>query len=290
VLVQQGRFSRTDVWASVARHPRFGIGRIDGVPAKLDLARDWRVTRLFVPAENYLDCLEANKTPDRLVVEALKPVVKDPAPKQLLREYLAHLGAEPDEKAPFEKRKLHYANIGRREADDYYWRCLLADAVARCGQELKAGRDGWKPTHIVTVASLTPAVVAMGPLAAGTAKECLLLHEADGKNQPTKAISKTVDRVRDHLRGKVNVTLGPIQLGVRRQEMEDIEKHLRVFRAGVAAEQVAYDLTPAYKSLALAVLELAAPGSWLLYCRHKQMEPDNRPEPETEHYDCWQKK
>jgi hypothetical protein len=64
---------------------------------------------------------------------------------------------------------------------------------------------------------------------------------------------------------------------------------VRAFAAGVPAEDVAFDLTPGYKSLSLELAELAPAGSWLLYCRHQQLAPDYRVDPGTERYDCWRR-
>jgi hypothetical protein len=80
-----------------------------------------------------------------------------------------------------------------------------------------------------------------------------------------------------------------LRLGDRAGELCQAETAVRDFAAQVPAERLAFDLTPGYKSLSLELEELAPPGSWLLYCRHAQLPPDNRVDPGTERYDCWRR-
>jgi hypothetical protein len=81
---------------------------------------------------------------------------------------------------------------------------------------------------------------------------------------------------------------GPIRLGDRAAELGSILPQLRTFLAQVQDDRVAYDLTPGYKSISLALDEVAPSRSWRIYCRHAQLPPDRRVNPGTEHYDAWQ--
>jgi hypothetical protein len=285
VLARQGRLPRTDVWASAAWHPKFGIGPVEGLPAKLELAREWDVKRIFVPAENERDALEALAGRNGIKVEVLRPTEK-PDPLRLLRGYLAGLGAEPGPDEPLATRMQHYENIlTPRDADDYYRRCLLHDAAQRCAGHLRQDEPSWQPTHVVTVVSPITAIVALGPLVIG-AKRCLLLHEVDAEEQVPQEIHDSLTRVRTHLAEQgVECVLAPLLVGERETERRQIEKHLLAFCKDVPADKVVFDLTPGYKSLSLALAELAASGSWFIYCRNRHKH--NRPEPER--YDRWQR-
>jgi hypothetical protein len=287
VLARQDRLPRTDVWASAAWHPRVGIGPVKGLAAKLEVAREWAASQMFVPAENERDALEALAGSDGIKVEVLRPA-SHPEPVKLLRGYLAALGAEPGPDEPLAIRKDHYENIlTSRDADDYYRRCLLHDAASHCAEQLRQGEPDWEPTHLVTVVGQLNAIVALGPLAVG-ARRCLLLHQVDDKEQIPPEIENSLAQVCASLATRgLDCVRGPLLIGKREIERQTVAEHLRSFCRDVPAEKVVYDLTPGFKPLSLALAELAPPGSWLIYCRHRQKQ--NRPEPGTERYDRWQR-
>jgi hypothetical protein len=221
-----------------------------------------------------------------LRVEPLMPVARDPRPDRVLAGYLARAGAEPPSDAPFERRRNHYASIGFFEAQDYYWRCLLPDAVTRCAAGLRGDDPDWQPTHLVTVVGGTASVVVMGPLAAGV-KQCLLLHEEGEHGEVPEAIAPTLEKVKTRLQeAGVACTVGPVRVGDRASELGRIGAHLRAFAAGVDPGKVVVDLTPGFKPLTLALGEVAPQGCWFIYCRHRQV-VDTRVDPGTERHERW---
>ncbi len=57
VLAQDGIVPEDDVFASVAWDEDFGIGGVENLPAKLDVASEFGATQFFVPAENQPEAL-----------------------------------------------------------------------------------------------------------------------------------------------------------------------------------------------------------------------------------------
>src|SRR5690606_37765510 len=137
---------------------------VEGLADKLTLAEQWGAREMFVPAENQVQAMQWLRERGKdLRVEPLMPVTRDPALRRILADYLARLGAEPPAEARLEQRRSHYASIARREAEDYYWRCLLDDAVARCADTLRQAVPGGRPTHLVTAVGTTASIVALSP-------------------------------------------------------------------------------------------------------------------------------
>jgi hypothetical protein len=139
---------------------------------------------------------------------------------------------------------------------------------------------------MVTIVSPSPSAVALAP-AATRVKKCLLLYEMKEED----SIREARQRVEQFLRqAGIDPVPAPVAIGRRESELHEIREHLHRFTDGVDASNVAFDLTPGYKSLSLALAELAPCSSWLLYCRHKQLGPEHRIDPGTESFDCWQRK
>jgi hypothetical protein len=151
-----------------------------------------------------------------------------------------------------------------------------------------------RPTHLVTVVSNVPSVVVQAP-AALDVQRCLLLHEEPPDRKQWgesryKLIKKNHEEILRALKDRgIDVESIGVQLGSREEELSQLRAVLQSFTGGVSWDRLAFDLTPGYKSLSLALEEAAPAGSWLLYCRHQQLEPDNRVDPGTERYDCWRR-
>jgi hypothetical protein len=283
LLARDGWVPNPQVWASAAWHDEYGIGPVEGLGAKLDLAAEWEARQVFVPAQNQPEVSEWRSGGRKLSVELLAPVNRSSQPARLLEPYLDRLRTEPLPTESFERRRKWYVGAGRGRANEFYWTHLLEDVVARCRARVRESRPECRPTHLVTVVGYQAPIVALAPRAL-EASHCLLLYE----DPPDEAIKKCLGKVVEFL-GQHGVEPEPVgvPLGRRAEELERIRVELGRFGAGVAAERLAFDLTPGYKFLSLELEELAPVGSWLLYCRHKQLPPDNRPDPGTEVYDCW---
>jgi hypothetical protein len=228
-----------------------------------------------------------------LPVELLAPVNRSPQAARLLEPYLDRLRTEPLPTESFERRREWYVGAGHRHADEFYWAHLLEDVVVRCRKRIRESRPECRPTHLVTVVGHQASVVALAPLALKV-KHCLLLHEGPEDNQRGEEkggqlIKKNCDRLLWLLKQHHGPQPVGVRLGRRDQELQQIKEAVEAFAAGVPNGQLAFDLTPGYKFLSLELEELAPVGSWLLYCRHKQLPPDNRVDPGTEDYDCWRR-
>ncbi len=270
------------VWTSAAWHDDYGIGKVEGLAEKLTLAAEWHARHVFVPAQNQPDVDRWRNTGGRLEVELLSPVSRTPIAARLLEPYLDKLGTEPSSSESFDRRRRWYRGRGRRRADAFYWASLLEEVIARCRKRVRDKHPDCLPTHLVTVVSNQAPVVALAPRVLEV-KQCLLLHE----DPPDKVIRDNRDLVLGLLkRNGINPDPVGVRLGERAEELRQIGAAVHQFTAGVPADRLAFDLTPGYKFLSLELEELAPPGSWLLYCRHKQLSPDNRVDPGTEDYDC----
>ncbi len=283
LLAAEERLPNPHIWASAAWHPEFGIDGVDGIDGKLELAREWEVKQFFLPAEHQRQALEwARAYCPGLSSPPLLPVARDPVPSSLLRPFLEQLGVPPAPEGPWEKRVAHYRGISRTGADKYHWSHLLRTIVCRCGEKFRLRYPELKAKRLITVVSTSPSVVVLAP-ASLQVQSCLLLYEeADQK------VKMIVPILEEFLRSVgIQPRSEPIRVGSREIELETIAPRVREFCAGVAADEVIYDMTPGYKPLSLALDEIASPESWRIYCRHEQL-PDRNVDPGTEHYDAWQ--
>lgn len=284
LLARDGLASNPRVWASVAWSEQYGIAQVEGVNEKLDLAAEWQVEQFFAPAQNQpaVADWEMARSAGWPRVTLLAPVSGRPQAGRLLEPYLSELGVEPAEGQSAELAQRYYARVDRVRARDFYWRRLLDPAVQGCRRGIPAE---CRATHAVTVASLEPAPVALGPLALQVGY-CLLLYRPETGGR--------IDRVRRQVRERLEANGIEVRESLllrddRAGELEEVAGHLACFAGGLPPERLAIDLTPGYKSLTLALEAVGPPGSWLLYCRHVQTGPDNRVQPGSERYDCWRK-
>jgi hypothetical protein len=216
------------------------------------------------------------------VVRLLTPVNGKPIAARVLEPYLDELGVEPGPEASFDACVRYHARVSRQRANDFAWRRLLGDVVERCRALLPAD---CRPTHLVTVVGTEPSVVAMAPAALG-ARHALLLYVAPAE----PAISRALEQVQGFLRARgiecATSELAGVSVGEQEREARQTVEELL---GNVPAEQLAFDLTPGFKPLSLALQAAAPAGAWLLYCQHRQQGADNRVIPGSQHYDCWRK-
>jgi hypothetical protein len=282
LLAHEGLTPDTTVWASAAWDEAYGIGRVEGLQVKLEHAAERGAKHMFVPAQNQPDVAEwAAGRPDGPLVTLLSPAVSagTPDPRRILEPYLSELGVEPGAEQAEDAKERYYNLVDRRKANDFYWRVLLDSVVEERRRLLPAD---CKPTHLVAVVGNEPSSVAITPLVLDV-QRCLLLH-----TEPlTKPVEQALAKVESRL-GIEKAMRKPIRGRSRAEEVDEIKSHLACFATGVQPEYLAFDLTPGYKSLMLAVLEAAPPGAWLLYCRHELTDRVVFKAP-GEQYDCWRK-
>jgi hypothetical protein len=286
LLGRDGLTPSDRVWASAAWDETYGVGRVDGLEAKLDLAEEWGVEQLFAPAQNQPEASAwRERKGERPAVGLLLPASGEPSVSRVLEPYLEVLGVEPGPAASTEVCQRYHARVSIGKAEAFYWARLMRRDIERCRREVP---PECRCTHLVTVVSETPSVVAMAPAVQGVGR-CLLLHL--GKLQGS--IKSTLAQVKvwledETIQGrKVECSVACLEGESFLEQRRSAREKVQAFAQGAPASELAFDLTPGYKTLTLA-LEAAAPqGAWLLYCRHKQK--DKRPVPGTQVYDRWRK-
>ena len=287
LLARDGLSADAHVWASVAWNADYGIGSVAGVPAKLDLAAEWNVREIFVPAQNQPDVTKWREGHPQasLKISLLSPLSLNnsgSSPGRVLEAYLDLLRVEPSADQSLELKKRFYTQVGRSRALDFYWKQLLAEAVKNCRTSLP---PNCQPTHLVTVVGLEQSIVAMAALTLRV-KHCLLLCT----NPEDNRLAKCMKQVRERLEAEnIQCVVQQITSENRQEELAMIDQAVRSFAENVPPDKLACDLTPGFKSLTLALQAIAPRGCWLMYCRHEQQGADNRVKPGTERYDCWQK-
>jgi hypothetical protein len=273
---------RTSVWASAAWEGGYGVGGVEGLTEKLGLADEWGVEQMFVPAQNQPEVARWGGTDGTsLTVSFLSPVASNPVPSRILEPYLEVLGTEPVTGASIETCIRYHARVSRQRANEFAWRCLQDVVVERCREALP---EACRPTHLVTVLSPEPAVVALAP-AALRARHCLLLRKAPVEPRVEAALGQ----VRPYLeKGGVACQVADVRGDSFDEQLRSTQSALEAFLVGVPTEATAFDLTPGLKPLSLALEAAASRGSWLLYCQHTQG-PDYRVIPTSQRFDCWLK-
>jgi len=298
LLASQGRLPSPDVWITAAWHPDHGLDRVDSLRAKLELAVAWQARTMFVPAVNgdadYFDLDSVQN--GKLTVKRLERNPKPSTPQVALSKYLAQLGQPPNKEEPFELRCVHYANIEKKPANDYYWSDLFDEVVDRCRANLLKQHPDCKPTHVVSIVATNPSNTALLP-AVLRATHCLLFYDQSAEFEQSSEksshsdILRIANDVKRKLKGKpydAKCSLNSLFLGNRCNELRQVHDALKSFSVGIAPQRLIFDLTPGFKSLTLALRDVAPVGSWFAYCRHHQQAHDNRIRPGSENFECWQ--
>lgn len=283
ILAAKALCPRTDVWASAAWNDQIGIESISGISQKLDLAAEWNAKTVFLPAQNHVQAEEwkANsKHP--LQIEYLAPVGSNPQARTVLERYLVHLLVEPEADDPYEKCVTYYQAVPRINAEKFYQKALLPHAVKRNREYFV--RKNIKPTHLVTALG-NQINHAFMTAAALDVQHCFAIYKEQGMQRA--ALDDFVNLCRAQ---GIRVDLFAVPGETLAEEKEHIRNRLQQFTPQYErdASRLAFDLTPGFKSLSLALYEIAPRGSHLLYCRHEQLQ-DQRVNPGTEKYEAWTK-
>lgn len=176
LIATRGGKPRPDVWATGRWDGDGGVAEVEGLPAKLDLARRWGAKEVFVPEG------QACGGGEGLAIGKLYTGLR--APEDALRDYLAALDAPPALDAPREQRSSYYLRQPTRHpvALAYYESHLLPQIIKILRQQSAKDWRGWAPTHLVTVVSESPELIPLAARSLGVSR-CLLLHTDDGKMQ-----------------------------------------------------------------------------------------------------------
>lgn len=286
IIAAEGGTPERTIWATGewrgGNDPHPGFQRVDHLHEKLALASRWGVRRIFVPASQREEAKSWSTEPTESTTGISTLPTDKPNLRIALREYLAEFGAPPDIEAPAQARIAYYLrqlDFHPDAAKAYYRRCLLAEIVCRCRNKLssKLPPNVW-PSHLVTIVSKNPEVVEL----------------SSRMLAPARVLAMYTSETECHVRG----LLAELGCHVPRCSVEtqrfdpgpamgqQMRKAIGRFAEGLDRGRLAFDLTPGSKEMSLALaLELAPPGSRLLYVRHRW--GDHGPQPLTEEPVLW---
>lgn len=282
VLAAEGLRPDPEVWATGAWNERYsGIDRVEGLSAKLELARTFGCREFFVPAVlTPEDARRLRELPgEDLRVDYLSAVENEP--EKALAAYLGRLGAPPDLREEFEVRRRYWAlqptGSGRGRA--YYTEKLLPTIIQMRREGVSKDWPDWRPRWFVTVVSDSPDLIRLCFEAVG-AEYCLLLHSDE------KRFCEAAERARRALglKEEDRCRLAPFR---ETNDLQDaFRPYLDAFLAGVDPSDIVFDITPGKRNMTLALAAAAPVGSCLLYVDH-DFRPDRRPEPGSERLLRW---
>jgi hypothetical protein len=288
ILARKDLAPRTAVWASGVWGPD-GLQEVDGLEAKLRLARDWSARWFFVPV---WQVSSARRTLQEIGFTEMEvsglEATNTRKPVDSLRAYLARLGGEPQAPDPadetgkqFEICKGYYQLLPYREpsARFFYRTHLLPTIAHRCRKEVSRNQQ---LTHLITIASDSNELILLA-VRMLRAKRVLILY--------TPEYSKETQQTLEELKAaEEEAQSAPVaEVFTYGDDMEQtMLHHIRPFLDRVPLEQVVFDLTPGTKLMTLTLEHLGRrefPSSWLLYLKHRT--PNGRPEPGAEFPLLW---
>lgn len=278
VALHSGSVSETGVWAT----GQYGSGLrpVNDIRLKLEAAKRWGVTKLFFPKDS-TDVPE-NAEHDELVplfakssqatlIEVLNPYLNALAP---LNQGLRDRTLSEDELA---SRFLRFYKQRFDESDQFFKTWCLPRMEERLRQSLQTQLNPW-PTTLITVASNTISAACL-TIAVLQPKRCIILHTE------AQSFVKKAEEIMTFCQHQFP------DCDIHQINVKDIStfasrsrEAVTLLTPGAAIGEVTYDLTPGTKEMTLALmLEVAQPGTPLLYCRH-QTTSDNWPITFTQDY------
>jgi hypothetical protein len=287
LLAGQGIVADPEVWATGTWDRYSGVGPVEGLPAKLELAREHGVRRLFLPLPQRREAEQIGPGDPSAPPPQLGFLLPDERgrPREVLRPLLTELGMPPDENASLETRGRNFALLpgDHPRAYPYYRETILPEVVVRLRRLREERWPDWRPSHLVTILSTSEELV---PLAAGAlaVRHVLICYTPDGEKG---RLSLAAGRIRADLEARgVACTLAPFRDGSPLEIEASLHPHVQAFTAGIDPKNAVLDVTPGKKPMALALERLAPPDSWLVYWKHEQL-GDRRPDPGHEDIERW---
>jgi hypothetical protein len=244
-----------------------GIRPVGHLDAKIALAAAHGVRHFFVPSTQVAEAerLAAGVGQEGPRIGALEEGTPDA--RAALRAYRRRLRTRPGRSDPRSDRRDYYlSDLDPQEEKDFYRENLLPDILESIREQWLAVAGEVPVSHLVTIASDNPALVA---LAAGAIRptRCLVLCTPDKEAQRQEAFDLAKAH---HLSGE----LIPQQFQDVKHMLAEMAGTVQCFVAGASASEVVLDLTPGSKEMSLMLaLEVAQPGNRLYYLRHDRQGP-----------------
>lgn len=278
-----GRGPDPTIWATGAWRPGAGIREVGRMRQKLELARDYEVTRFFVPSQVANEARQLVDGWRGAGMEVGELDAGNESIRMAIRAYTRALKVPPPDDAPFEELARYYLDDLETEAEYKAWYRLhlMPKIIERCRANLERDYpDLPAPVCYISFADnvdlVTISSMVMRP------ERALLMFTGDREDQA----GETKREIGQRTGGSTNVTLELVKnddhIGTT------VAALVRPFVSGVDPSRVVLDLTPGHKLMTLSLaLDAAQAGNTFAYLRHKLRHP--KVEPGTERFRLWRK-
>ena len=253
------------VWASGCWRPRYGVGAVDHLKPKLEIAKELGAEVFWLPEENRHAC-EEHAQALGLPLQAFG--IQNEAP-QALRPYQDRLIAQPGHAHELKERRSYYVKQSKSSlrADTYFRTHLLEDLTKQYRDQLDDQIEQIQGGTLVAIVSGAAPVLI--PLSARVFRpsRILLLHTTNG-HEPfetmAKAIHKALEDPQETLTSEEKETWD-LPLVHRRQfdRIEDLVWEIPDIIHAEASNHMILDLTYSTKLASLAMVGSARSGDWL---------------------------
>lgn len=248
------------IWATGCGGSKKHLPTVGELPAKLKLARDWEVRKFFAPrsmraeAQRWCEDHECTMEIGDLDLAEGRPVAA-------LRDLLSSLDMPPLDESGVTSRAqewyLREYDRNRNRAADYYRRDLLPHIVCSCQAKIRAAIPVL-PTHLVTIASDNQEQISLGARTLAVT-HCQVFHTQEKPIEPW---------LEDEL-CRLGIKYVPQRFDGGGDLVAQFSTAVKDFTAGIAPQQVVFDLTPGTKLMSLTLaLRVAGRENWLYYLRH----------------------
>jgi hypothetical protein len=270
------------VWATGAWRDRSGVMPVR-LEAKLQLAAEFGLRKLFVPASQQNECetwAAANRSRNTPEFGTLQEGTTDAL--SALRSLAAELDVPPGKgESPEQRREWYLRQTSETRAERYYRTNLLPDIAKRLRRQWL--KNGTVCSHVVTILSDSPTLAWLAPKVTG-ARCCLVLYTKGRNEQEEQEKLAALDWLKESLAEQCHIA-GRHFTSVE-QLVANCEQVIDSFTASADPRAVVLDLTPGTKEMTLELaLSAARPGNRLMYIRHERHR--RRPVPFSEQLVLW---
>lgn len=272
------------VWASGSWRTKRGIQGVEGIDAKMALARRLGATVFFLPksqmatvGNNEVAGLDLGALPEGHLSH-----------RDALRDYLDRLDIEPGRDAPPEKRRDRYLRfVDNDRAKSYYEDYILDDVIERCRLRLPRELQQGKPHILVTIVSdgyVLPVLAArlLRP------DHCLLLHDAGMADNADRLLAQIeAAGIREASGGRCHAFKSEFAMASRDDLVSKFQAEIDKWIGPSPQRNLVVDLTPGKRIMNLALYDAMPNGSYA-FCIQAEFDPRvGRPKPFSEDVFCW---